>query len=119
MALVLPLAASLDAREVLEGPTRLGVLATVEPAASPRHHGARLRQQVERLVMPAPGRQLENARAVRIEPQLGHRRTATEVLRREFQLRDVHRSERREGIETEATRRVVHVEGPLLRGEEF
>src|SRR4051794_15166863 len=72
-------------REVLKRFPRLRLLLGGEVDAVAREERAGLRGDLERLVRRAPGRQLEHAGAVGVEPQLGDE-PPPELLRREPQL---------------------------------
>ena len=71
----------------------------------------RLRGDLEHLGGRALGRELEDARAVRVEPHLGHERRSV-ALGRELQLEHEDRAEDRQVVEARAVRRVLLEEAP-------
>ena len=104
--------------EELERLPGLRLLLAGEVDARARQERPRLRGDLERLGGRALGRELEDARVVRVEPHLGDE-LAAEALRRELELEHEDRAQDREVVELDALRRVLGVERPLLLREQL
>ena len=105
-------------REELERGLRLRLLLPGEVDAFRREKRARLRSDLERVRGDALRRQLEDPRAVRIEPHLGHVPPA-ELRGREVQLQDEDRAEYGKPVQLEPGRSAIREEGALLLREEL
>src|ERR671914_785658 len=106
------------AHEVVERRRRLGLLLAREVDAASGQERAGLGCDLEHLPRRAFGRQLEDPRPVRIQPQLGDR-LAAELLGREVELEHEDRAEQGEVVELEPGRRMRRVEGALLLREQL
>src|ERR1700704_4809805 len=108
-----------EARKVLQGLARLGLLLADERDAAPRQDGTRRDGQLKCFVGHAFQRKLQDARAIRVEPQLRRRLSSDGFVQLEFGFCDIDRSERYQGIEVEPVRRMLGVERALLTREKF
>ena len=105
-------------REVLERRPRLRLLLVSRVDALRGEERAGLGGDLERLARLALRRELEDPRAVRIEPHLGDQ-PAVVALGRVLQLEDEERAEDREVVERDPVGRVLGEERPLLLREEL
>src|SRR5215207_2579892 len=100
-------------REELERPARLRRLLAREVDAVPAEEGSRLRRGAEGVGRLALGRELEDARAIGIQPELRDE-PPTEGLRSELELEDQDRPEQGQVVEADPFGRVPVEEVALL-----
>src|SRR5262245_17597431 len=112
-------ALAVEAREVMQGLARLGLLLASRIDAVPRENDPCLCGELECFFGGALHRELQDARSIRVEPQLRDRLASDGFVQLEFGSRDIDRSERRQGVELEPLRRMLRVERALLTREQF
>src|SRR5258706_12814392 len=110
---------ALEARKVLQSLARLGLLLAGESDAMPHKRSTRRDGQVKCFVGHAFHRKLQDARPIRVEPQLRRRLSADGFVELEFGFCEIDRSERRKGIEVQPLRRILRVKRTLLMREEL